>query len=378
MKKYLSLLVVPILALFILGVVSPLKANAGEFHFKTYTLEKDKSVNDDLYIFTNSVNIQGTVYGDLVVFGENVQVSGTVSGDTYLMGATVTVTGDIKGQLYVFAQEASLNGQIVDNVLAFAKTVNYAATSTKDLTVFSYDNIINGTVGDDVRVFAYKSNIDAQIAGDLVLMSETYNVQEEKVAKNIYYNATIKSIAKDQGVDLDKENEGGEMGFMNQKGTYTSKLVYTFVAFVSMLIAGCFLIYLTPVKSVHIIRKITTSPNEFVKSLVVGLVTLLVVPLPIFLLSISFVGAPLAGLLTAFILFVMIFGRVWVELAFGKEILKLFKVKEYRPFKSFLLGRAISSIISLIPIVSGFYSIILLSVSLGAMIRMKKDCFNKK
>lgn len=53
----------------------------------------------------------------------------------------------------------------------------------------------------------------------------------------------------------------------------------------------------------------------------------------------------------------------------------MFNVKEYRPFKSFLIGRVLTVLISIIPIVRGFYNIILGFVALGAVVRMKREYY---
>ena len=98
---------------------------------------------------------------------------------------------------------------------------------------------------------------------------------------------------------------------------------------------------------------------------------------PILFLLISIVGIPLAGILIAALVFTAVFGGVWVELSIGKEILELFKIKEYRPFKSFLIGRVVTTIIQLIPIIGGIYNFLLMTVALGAFVRLKKDQFEK-
>ncbi len=56
---------------------------------------------------------------------------------------------------------------------------------------------------------------------------------------------------------------------------------------------------------------------------------------------------------------------------------ELFKVKEYRPFKSFLIGRGVTTIIRLIPIIGGIYNFLVITVALGAFVRLKHEQFEK-
>jgi hypothetical protein len=101
----------------------------------------------------------------------------------------------------------------------------------------------------------------------------------------------------------------------------------------------------------------------------------LLLPLPLFILLISVIGTPAAVLLIGLISFIMIFGKIWVETALGREILGMFGVEEYRPFKSFLVGRVLTILVNIIPIVRGFYNMILAFVALGAVVRMKKGYY---
>jgi type III secretory pathway component EscV len=53
----------------------------------------------------------------------------------------------------------------------------------------------------------------------------------------------------------------------------------------------------------------------------------------------------------------------------------MFGIEEYRPFKSLLVGRALTILVNIIPIVRGFYNMILAFVALGAVVRMKKGYY---
>ncbi|HRY22376.1 MAG TPA: hypothetical protein P5311_01250, partial [Candidatus Dojkabacteria bacterium] len=135
------------------------------------------------------------------------------------------------------------------------------------------------------------------------------------------------------------------------------------------------LISISPVKTYKVQEQITGSTNEFLKSLAVGFIVFMLIPIPLFILAISIVGTPAAMLIIGLLLFLMLFGKVWVETAIGKEILGLLKVKGYQPFKSFLTGRVLTILVNIIPIVSVFYNMILSFVALGAVIRMKKGYY---
>jgi hypothetical protein len=153
--------------------------------------------------------------------------------------------------------------------------------------------------------------------------------------------------------------------------TWESRTLSLTINFLSFLLVGFILISISPVKTYKIQEKITGSTNEFLKSLALGFIVFMLIPIPLFILAISVVGTPAAILIGGRLFFLMFFGKVWVETALGKEILVLLKIEGYRPFKSFLAGRVLTILVNIIPIVRGFYNMILSFVALGAVIRMK-------
>ncbi len=378
MKKKISLVVVSILSVLILGFTLPSKTQAAEFSFKDqYSLETGKSVNDNLYIFGDDTKVDGTVYGDLISFGRNFKLNGYVTGNVYAFGQNVTLTelAQVDGNLNIFSFNAQLSGRISGNTTIFASSVNYTGTVGEDLTIFTGDSILSGDVGDDLRIFSSNANITGEINGDALVLAQKYSINERKVGKKIYDQKAIDLIAKNQGVDLEKNSD---KEWIPREVTFGIKLNNVLIGFVGMLIAGAFLIFMSPVKTGLIVKKINSSTEELLKSFGIGLAIIFLGWIPIIFLLISVIGAPLAGILFGFLLFIMIFGCVWVEIVIGREILGLFKVNEYRPFKSFLIGRAVTTIAKLIPVIGGLYTFVVTSIALGAFVRMKKDFFDKQ
>lgn len=377
MKKIFSLAVIPLLALLLVGITLPNRTEAAEFSFKDgYTLAAGESVNDDLYLFSENTKIEGTINGDLVSFGKSLQLQGNVTGNVYVFGQNILLgsNSQIQGDLYIFAYKAQVNGSVYSNATLFASSVLHSGSTGKDLTVFTADSILSGNTGDDLRVFSSRSAVKGNVAGDALMFAETYDLDSTKVSGKVYDSEAVKQIAKGQGVDLEEENKD----WISKDLTLGIRINNVLIGFVSMLIAGAFLIFMTPVKTGLVVKKISTSSSELLKSFGVGIAVIFLAWVPIFFLLVSVVGIPLAGVLIAFLIFTAIFGSVWVELAIGREVLRLFKVDDYRPFKSFLIGRGVSTIVNLIPIIGGMYSFIVMSVALGAFVRVKKDLFDKQ
>jgi cobalamin biosynthesis protein CobD/CbiB len=152
----------------------------------------------------------------------------------------------------------------------------------------------------------------------------------------------------------------------------------TLLGFVSMYIVGIILIYLAPVKTLQIEKKVIASLQEFLFSFLVGLAILVVIPVPIIILGITLIGTPLAILISGLLIFAMFFGTIWVESAIGYKILSTVDKKDNKRLLSLLVGRGLSTVVNFIPIVRGLYKMILSTVAVGAIVRTKYDAFPNK
>jgi predicted acyltransferase (DUF342 family) len=367
-NKLVNILAVPFIAL-LLSVVLAKPANAAEFHFTDYTLEKEQTVNNNVYVFTTDSQVNGVIQGDLLVFAENVNISGAVTGDVYAFGSNITFTGNVYGNFFAFGNNENIKGNISGNLYTIGNTVNYDGQVGRDLTNISMQGNISGTIMDDIRVVAQQANIDADIKGEATVIAQKYTIDKEKVSGEIYDSETIKSIAKDQGVDLSKTEETKT----DYTTTWTDKLLFALFGYVSMGLVGYILISVTPVKTGRVITKITENPKEFILSFLVGFLALILAPAALVLLTLSLVGIPLGILVFGILMFLVMFGGLWVEVGIGQEILSLFKVNGYRPFKSLAVGRLLTVLISLIPVVGAIYICVLASTATGAFLRMKKE-----
>ena len=149
------------------------------------------------------------------------------------------------------------------------------------------------------------------------------------------------------------------------------------LSFIGMYIVGVVLIFLAPVKTLQIEKKIIGSTKDFLLSLLIGLGILLLIPIPLIMLSLTVVGIPLALLVIAVLIFLCIFGRLWVESAIGQKILANKKQKDDKRLLSLLIGRGITTVMNIIPIIRGIYNTILSATAIGAIVRMKYDSFKE-
>jgi cytoskeletal protein CcmA (bactofilin family) len=360
------LLSLPLLLLLTtISLLSPTNVEAAKFEFKSYVLTSDQTIDEDLYVVADDIKVDGVVDGDVILVGDSVQLNGTITGDAYILGTTVNIDSNVYGNIFVFGNNTNIEGLVTDNTYIVSSFLDYQADTQRDMLAIFFDGTLKGSVGDDLRAIGIKPNIESIIRGDLVLIGEQENLTETTVTGEIYDSNRLNRIAESQGVDME------ETPSFDIETTWESRTLSLTINFLSFLLVGFILISISPVKTYKIQEKITGSTNEFLKSLAVGFIVFMLLPIPLFILAISVVGTPAAILIGGLLFFLMFFGKVWVETALGKEILALLKIEGYRPFKSFLAGRVLTILVNIIPIVRGFYNMILSFVALGAVIRMK-------
>ncbi len=373
-KKLFSILSLPfIIVLFSVLVSKP--ANAAEFHFNNYTLAQDQTINDDLYITTTNTEVNGLVNGDLVIFAKTATVTGTISGDVYIAAQTIVFKGNVYGNVYLAGENITINGNVKENLDVIGATVVADSQVEKDFFGIANNLQLRGTVGDDARFIGSSVYTKATVGGDLISLSNSADTKDSIVRGNTYTFDSIKAIAKQQGVDWDAK--ATEIKEDTTQSNWSNTIFGALFSFVSMGLVGYLMIMAAPIKTGKILAKITGSSKDLVFSFLIGLLVLVAAPLAFILLCLSFVGLPLALLVFGILLFLTFFGRLWVEVAFGQEILDLCKVKGYRPFKSLAIGRLISVIINLVPVIGFIYSLVLMSIATGAFIRMKKEYWDR-
>ena len=364
------LLTLPLLSLLAtISLLTPTKVDAAKFEFKSYVLNSDQTVDEDLYVVADDIKIDGVIDGDVILVGDSVQLNGTITGDAYILGTTINIDSNVYGNLFVFGNNTKIEGLVTDNTYIVSSYLDYQADTQKDALAIFLDGTLKGSVGDDLRAIGMRPNIQSIIRGDLVLIGEQENLVETTVSGEIYDSNRLNRIAQSQGVDTEETSP------LNTEPLWRNRTFSLVVNFLSFLLVGFILISISPVKTYKIQEKITGSTNEFLKSLAVGFIVFMLLPIPLFILAISIIGTPAAMLIAGLLIFLMFFGTVWVETALGREILTLLKIEGYRPFKSFLAGRVLTILVNIIPIVRGFYNMILSFVALGAVIRMKGDYY---
>jgi cytoskeletal protein CcmA (bactofilin family) len=161
------------LAALLLAVLVPVAFAATVEQGTTYTLAQGQVVNDDLYVFAQTVTIAGHVYGDVIAAGTKVEVapSGVVDGDLMAAGQDVLVEGsvgdDVRAAAYTVEVRdgAHVGGDLLG--AGFNVSIAQGATVTRDVVAAGSQGIVDGMVGRNLKFAGSGLEVTGSVDGDV-------------------------------------------------------------------------------------------------------------------------------------------------------------------------------------------------------------------
>lgn len=135
---------------------------------QTVAVNRDETVEGDLYLFAGAIDMNGTVTGDLVTLGGNVTVAGTVEGDVLAMGGNVTISGDVAGDVRGSGGQLSIEGTVGEDVLSTGGRVVITGSAAVggDLIVAGGQVTMDGTIQGSVQGWAGTYSSGGTVGGE--------------------------------------------------------------------------------------------------------------------------------------------------------------------------------------------------------------------
>ncbi len=370
-KLILGLLGAALLSAPLLGLGAEL--GAGE----EFSLPKNLSVNDDLYIAGGNVTIAGDVAGDLVVAGGTVLVLGTVEGDVLAAGGTLTLTGSVKDDVRAVGGTISIPGTVEGDVVVAGGQIHIVPGATVKGAILAAGGrvAIDGAVNKDVVVAGGEIVVRGQVGGNVSLWTRKASIEDSAaIGGRLMYSspreATIKPGAKIAGgVEFKKTHDTGAL----RKGAAGLWLIAKLLMWI---VGGLALAYFFKTGT-H--KLAASSLNEPAKTLLYGFAALVLTPLAAILLSFTVVGLPLGILLflayVAGIIVSILYAGPLAGSLVGNSIAK--KGTYAVGWKEVLGGVILLAVFKLVPFIGWFVCFVFFLLALGGVIRLKLELLSK-
>lgn len=356
-----------ILAIFLILILAMPGASLVLRTGKDIVVRPEEIIDDDLVAMGRSVKIEGIVNGDLFAFAQEVLIENTVNGSIYTGGAEINVNAKRCRSIWAFCGSLKTNANIENNLLFFGGQLKTSNTNLvkKDVLVFGGEININGEVQGKVKGNMGKLNLNGKIhrvdiEAENVYVDSGTTVLEDFIVKSKnepVIDPDAKILGKIEYKKIEKKAQKPKKGIAG---------LFKTIFFLSKLIIGIILIaILKPyIKTTNQILKDSTW-----KSLGIGFLTIIVIPVVSVLTLATIIGIPIAIFGVFVFLTLAYISNIILSAGIGEWIIKLIKKESIpSPIISFILGFIIITLIGLIPYLGFFVRILILFFGSGMII----------
>lgn len=273
----------------------------------------------DLYIFDNSVTMDQLVDGNVYIFGNDVTISGQVNGNLFVFGNSIKFDSCyIRYSIYACGNTIYYNGACNDL---------YVASQKLEMTYDSY-------VVRDVKAVANNTILQAAIGRDVDLQTNSVDFGSDNKVPIIYGNLRYSANEEQALADgiVEGETTYNAHNIVSSNKSISQNILDVVLAFI-MVIATTLVIYaiLSKFKKDYI-EELSYNAKDILKSIGIGLLTLIVTSVISIILFLTSIGATLAAIL---VLLVVLIGLITTPLVailitnLLKPVLKIDKTVMY-------------------------------------------------
>jgi hypothetical protein len=372
MRKITSFLI----ALFVLIIFTSSALAASDYmNQKVVTVASNEVIDKDFFVGAGDiVEIYGVVNGDVVVAGGQLLINGVINGDLLAAGGIISLSGEISQDVRIIGGQLTLSGNIGRNLTAVGS--NIEVTESAEITggaIFAGGNVtVEAPIGGEMYVGAGNLTLSNQVAGDVQALVGTLRLTSNaKIDGDFTYysdegalideNATIsgKLTKRERSSELEAFRGKGASEF--ERGLKNSS---RFIGFFTAAVFGLVMLRLFPnyTKGVAF-----TVREKLLKSLAVGMVALVLMPILAVILMVTVIGLPF-GLILIFFYFVYMFiAKIFISICIGEYLYERLN-REKTQYLPFMLGLVIYSALVWIPYVGGLTKFAVLLLGLGAAV----------
>lgn len=342
-------------------------------HAQTFTtvVYAGKTVDSSVYSAGRNIDLQGTINGDVYCAGQSVMIDATVHGDILCAAQSIVINGHVDGSVRVVGVNATLNA-VVDGSASIAAqdvVINPSSTIGRDLSVAGSKATVQGQIGRDASFASKTTMMKSQVGRDVVMNGTKLTLQSGTHIKGNLAYTSVDTLSKTGEVKIDGQTQHHAPP-VNKKSGIAVFGVISAVAFPMLLLFALALVLLFP----QTINSVVQFPSKkLFKTVLIGILTMFILPIVLFLLIASVIGV-VAGiaLLLAWLLIVLLSGPV-TAYYIGSMILS----KSKNPILMMLVGTVILLVLYLLPqigIIAGIFAYV---IGAGAMLQYAKAHFKK-
>ncbi len=352
------------------------------FYFSLFTFSSQASAKVIMQEKgTITISEKETINDDLFIAGETVEIDGVVTGDVFVAAGSVRVSGDIKGGLFVGTGDLSLTGakigdslvvgsgnvmldkdtSVAGSLVVGSGTFKNSASVGRNVLVGSGTIYQNGRVGKEARLGAGTIELGPQnlVAGDLLYALGDSEAELQADPASSVSGSVNRYIEPEQAQkDMAKAREDfGRAGRMFSKA-------WMIFSFLSSILIGFIFLKLFPKTMLNLTEKVQQNP---LKLLGIGLLMVIALVPVLLALSFTIIGLPLAGLLLLVFWVDVHVAKLIAAYAFGRFVSAMANLSKPSIYLVFFIGITLFYVLRLIPGLGWLASVAFTWVGLGAI-----------
>jgi hypothetical protein len=363
---------IAVAALTALSMLTAVSCRDGHDHGPRRVVLPAGTVHDGWYFAAgDQVVIDGTVNGDVYAAGGIIEINGTVNGDLLAAGGQVHVGGRISDDVRTAGGNLAFSGTVGKNVTAAGGTVTveHDASIAGSLLAAAGSVHIAGAVEHDAMVAGGEMSQTGNVGGDLTFRGGSLAILSGgKVGGNL--EATVRSVDK---VDTAGAIITGSTTITLEQrpaahhiaGIPVWWFVFRVLFIASLLVTGLAFILFRPALFLGIGNTMLHQP---LKSLLWGVIALVVTPFAAIILMVTIVGIPLGLILSGVYLVALYLSQLTLGILVAVRIISGDTATGWSAFWPFAVGLIVVQLVSFIPVAGFIVCLAGLLFGLGAMV----------
>jgi hypothetical protein len=341
---------------------------------RSVELPAQRPLEEDVHAAGGTVLIAAPVRGDVAAAGQTVTVSGPVTGYVLAAGSNVSVRGKVGNDLWAAGANVDVEAPVADTAMLAGQTVllQPGASVGGDACIAGSSVEVRGPVRGDLRLAAATGRIAAPVGGSVRAHVQQLRLDPGAVVRGDLIVTSpkrpeISPQAKVLGRVIYQPADGRAETHRPSPWSWVGWWIFRFLA---LMIVGAVALAVSPLWAERVSGTITHGPGP---AALAGLLGLILIPVVALALLITVVGAPLAAVLSALYVALLVMAGVFVSYLIGGWVVDRPGHRAASPIVRLAWGALILSALMALPWLGGLVRLVTVVVGFGALLVERRD-----
>lgn len=361
---------------FVLAIFSILPNSAFALDLKTgsqISVSPEEEIAGNLYVAGGQSKVDGKINGDLSLVSSFSNISGVVEDDLTLAGRQIDFTGEVKGDLRIVGGEVFIKGKVHGDTVIVSGDIHIENTAELlgDILIVGGKVYISAPLNNHAKIVSGHVTMNGLMNSSLEITTQQLVFGENSVMNgNLRYFSPSK-LQQSLSAVVNGEVQYNQISSFRDSNIF-KKVVLSFInfwillRFVTTLLLAFLLVFVFKVFSQ---RVNDYGIEHFGKSLITGILSILLVPLVTLVLFISLIGFPLAIIVAISFIFILTISSAIAGIILGTLIHRMVKKTEHTEinFQNTTVGVILLTVLQFVPFLGDITRMVFYVVAVGSI-----------